>query len=176
MNIKNTIFVFFLSVFSMYFISCGHYLNKKFPDDSSELAGAYGVSYTGDDATNNVTNNVNITVSSNGIYYFQHTTIDDEWVSNNSYINNSTASSTWKITTNNTSEIKIFYEVDSEENHDFFNLTIGNTNILSDVSGDVSSYIILRLFSGEHLITATYTKDGSYSYGNDKVKLKFVID
>lgn len=180
------------------FASCGYLFNQGNPEASSKFASVLGITYTGDSEENTPTGEGSgggssgdtssespeeislgtIVKSSDGNYKFDKSVSDDgiSWISNNNGIHNSTATSTWEITVNKSCVLTVDFEVSSESGGDKFSLKVDNTDVLKNVSGEVSNAITRTLTAGVvHTVEATYSKDGSTSLGSDRGSLRFTL-
>lgn len=116
------------------------------------------------------------TNTANGAYKFVES--NGIWASNNSKINNSSASSQWKIICKYACKVTIDWTVSSEQNYDKLTISIVNPNgvsetLVNSVSGVQSNTIIKDITIGEWTLAATYTKDNSNSSNLDKATIKF---
>ena len=102
----------------------------------------------------------------NGTYYFVDSG-NSHWISNNTRQHNTTAQSSWEINLLETAyNYYIYYGVDSEANYDTFTLTLDGTIIVSD-SGYENNWVVVTLTTGNHTLTAKYSKDSSGNSGSD---------
>lgn len=103
---------------------------------------------------------------SNMIPYEQLAT-NNSWTSSN-HEDSSVSSQSWEIKSpGGEMELSFDYEVSSESNYDWLTITLDGTELVR-VSGEVTDhYSVNGLSAGSHVLTATYSKDGSNSSGND---------
>lgn len=108
--------------------------------------------------------------SSNGSYTFVQSggTLEN----NNKNINRTTATIT--LTAKQTSSIRFEYGWGSESNYDKFTIVVGETIVISSVSGTGSNSQSGTISKGQ-TISLTYSKDGSNSYNGDFAKIYNVV-
>lgn len=98
---------------------------------------------------------------------YEQLAINNSWTSSN-HEDSSVSSQSWEIKSpGGDMELSFDYEVSSESNCDWLTITLDG-NELVRVSGEVKDhYSVNGLPAGSHVLTATYSKDGSVSHGND---------
>lgn len=144
---------------------------------SSDLQGGGGTSgntpsYKPDDRcvyTSHITGNIirwdNIT---NSNYYFSQN--GEKWISNNTNIQNTTASSTWTIVVEEPTNYNLSYFVSSESvSYDWLQLLLNGTQVDKIGGTTYSSELTknIELKPGTNTLVANYRKDGSVNKGQD---------
>ena len=92
---------------------------------------------------------------------------NNSWTSDN-HADGSVSSQSWEIKSpGGEMELSFDYEVSSESGCDWLRITLDD-NELVRVSGSVKDHFSVNgLFAGRHVLTATYSKDGSVTQGSD---------
>lgn len=108
--------------------------------------------------------------SSNGSYTFVQS--DGTLENNNKNRNRTTATIT--LTAKQTSSIRFNYGWGSEQNYDKFTIVVGETTVISSVSGTGSNSQSGTISKGQ-TISLTYSKDGSNSYNGDFARIYNVV-
>lgn len=104
--------------------------------------------------------------TSNGTYKFVQN--GNRWVANNRGINSSIATSEWEITLPKQMDYEIGYRT-ATESADKLVITIDGETIVtkSGLMTEENAMVCVNQSAGKHILTATYTKDGSvHSYGD----------
>lgn len=93
----------------------------------------------------------------------------DDWTSTNT-AHSSVSSKTYTFTVQGESTLSFDWWVSSEAGYDKLIVTLDGTAIL-EKSGDTSGTFTTTVGSGSHTLVVKYSKDGSYSNGQDKAKV-----
>lgn len=104
--------------------------------------------------------------STDGTYYFTEGS-DNVWSSNNQGINSSTATSTWTISLTTSATVNIPWSISSETRYDKLTITLDDSDVVYQQSGNNSNTYTATLTAGSHNLTATYEKDGSGNSDTD---------
>ena len=102
----------------------------------------------------------------NGDYYFEAEDEMTEFVSNNSGVKNSTATTT--LTAKYNCDIEFHYYYSTEEDYDKFSLVIAGNTIENKVSGERTDKSWIGSLTAGQSIVLTYTKDSSTNSNDDK--------
>ena len=102
----------------------------------------------------------------NGDYYFEAEDEMTEFVSNNSGVKNSTATTT--LTAKYNCDIEFHYYYSTEEDFDKFSLVIAGNTIENKVSGERTNKSWIGSLTAGQSIVLTYTKDSSTNSNDDK--------
>ncbi|WP_035602764.1 hypothetical protein [Haloferula sp. BvORR071] len=90
------------------------------------------------------------------------------------------ASTTIQTTITGPGELSFQWRVDSEEDADFLSVSVDGGEPVESISGDTGwQQVIVNLPPGEHAVTWTYAKDGSFADGEDRGwldEVRFVAD
>ena len=100
------------------------------------------------------------------------TTLEGEDVLMSGNQGKKSSSSTLQLTFTEDASLTFAYKVSSEENYDKLNITLGNTSLVQDVSGEVDwTTLTVEASSGDKL-TIVYKKDSSGDEGDDCVYVR----
>ena len=136
------------------------YTNKKWAN--AVLVSENGTRYTTTDKTVDISNNI---------------TTSTGYLSNNQNVGNSSATSTFTITTGSEAGTLSFdYTVSSETNWDKLTITVNGTTVANAISGEQSkTYSVLATANTTYTIVATYKKDGSGNIGADTASISNIV-
>jgi hypothetical protein len=108
----------------------------------------------------------NYFVHSNGSYWFAYDSSTSKWITNNSGLNNTTATTT--LTAKRDMEVYFRYSYSSETNYDKFTLKVADEIIQDGVSGTTSMQSYRGNLAAGQSIYFEYKKDSSNHHNNDR--------
>ena len=98
-----------------------------------------------------------------------------DWTSTNSGIYYNTSSRTYTITAAERATLSFYWEVSSEDNHDWLIITLDGTTIVKE-SGDMSGTYNEMISQGEHTLEVSYSTDDNGNSGrSDKASVSNIV-